>query len=293
MSDIRDTAVKLQHSPLNACVLALGIVTYNNQAAQLKRLVLSIELASQRLDADQYITKLFSIDCGSQSEWAEIGILHQHVISDVNLGFGRGMNRLMAKAFGDPQVSWFVCINPDGMLHRDMLAELLRSAERYPDSIIEARQFPEEHPKPYDPYSGLTLWASGACMLIPRRVYEVVGGFDENIFMYMEDVDLSWRARSAGFTVRVAPRALFAHSVLDRKPDPLIEKSYHLSARYLAYKWRRPTEQAFYERILQQGYSATLPPLPPLDHGTANIPMDTSPAVFEFGAAYARLRWNP
>jgi N-acetylglucosaminyl-diphospho-decaprenol L-rhamnosyltransferase len=282
----------LQRPPLSACVLALGIVTYNNKATQLERLVRSIELACRRLDQDHYVTRLYSIACGDQSEWAEIGIVHQCAAPDGNLGFGRGMNRLMAKAFADSQVSWFVCINPDGMLHRDLLAELLRCAEQYPDSIIEARQFPEEHPKPYDPYSGLTLWASGACMLIPRRVYEVIGGFDENIFMYMEDVDLSWRARSAGFTVRVAPRALFAHSVLDRNPGPLIERSYYLSHRYLAYKWRRPTEQAFYERVLlEQGYLTALPPLPLLD--PAKTPTDTTPAVFEYGAAYAPLRWSP
>jgi GT2 family glycosyltransferase len=204
------------------------------------------------------------------------------------------MNRLMAKAFADSQVSWFLCINPDGILHRNLLTEVLRCAEQYPDSLIEARQFPEEHPKPYDPYSGLTLWASGACMLIPRRVYEVIAGFDENIFMYMEDVDFSWRARSAGFNVRVAPRALFAHSVLERKPDAAIEKLYYLSHRYLAYKWRRPMEQASYERaLLEQGHLATLPPLPSLDHQAAKTPMDTSPAIFKYGAAYAPLRWSP
>ncbi len=104
-------------------------------------------------------------------------------------------------------MSWFLCVNPDGMLHRDLLVEMLQCAERYPDSLIEARQFPEEHPKPYDPETGLTTWASGACMLIPRRVYETIGGFDENIFMYMEDVDLSWRARGAGFTGSMSRRA--------------------------------------------------------------------------------------
>jgi GT2 family glycosyltransferase len=142
--------------------------------------------------------------------------------------------------------------------------------------------------RPYDVGSGLTVWASGACVLIPRRIYETIGGFDENIFMYMEDVDYGWRARSAGFSTHVAPRALFSHSVLDRSQDLLIEKHYYLSARYLAYKWRRPSEQAFFERvILDRGYATTLPTLPKTEH-----PQDTRVAMFEHGFAYAPVRWS-
>ena len=267
-------------------MLALGIVTYNNKATQLERLVHSIELACKRLDQDHYVTRLYSIACGDQSEWAEIGIVHQCAAPDGNLGFGRGMNRLMAKAFADSQVSWFVCINPDGMLHRDLLAELLRCAEQYPDSIIEARQFPEEHPKPYDPYSGLTLWASGACMLIPRRVNEVICEFDENIFMYMEGVDLRWSARSP-VSVGVAA-GLFAHSVLDRNPGPLILRSSYLSHRYLAYSGEGQQNRLM-SVLLEQGYLTALPRCR-LD--PAKTPTDTTPAVFEYGVPYAPLRWS-
>ena len=194
----------------------------------------------------------------------------------------------MEEAFDNSSVSWFLCVNPDGLLHHRLLTELLRHSALHPGSLIEARQFPEEHPKPYDAGSGLTVWASGACVLIPRRIYEAIGGFDENIFMYMEDVDYGWRARTAGFGVHVAQRALFSHSVLNRGRDLLIEKHYYFSARYLAYKWRRPAEQAFFERvILERGYAATLPPLPEIEQ-----PQDTRFAMFEHGFAYAPVRWS-
>jgi hypothetical protein len=202
------------------------------------------------------------------------------------------MNRLLAKAFADPQVLWFLCINPDGVLHRDLLAEMHQCTEKYPDSLIEARQFLEEHPKPYDPNTGLTTWVSGACMLIPRHVYETIGGFEENIFMYMEDVDLSWRVWGSGFTVRIAPRALFAHSVLDREPNPKTDEYYYLSARYMALQMAKANRAGSLERaILARGY--VLPPLPALDHPTAQVPPDMrNVPVFEYGFAYAPLRWS-
>jgi GT2 family glycosyltransferase len=268
--------------------LAIGVVTYNNGASQLQRLVRSTEFADSNLNKDQYYTILLSLDCGAPTQWPPSRIPHRQIESEGNLGFGGGMNRLMKEAFGNSSVSRFLCVNPDGILHHRLFAELLLHSARYPDSLIEARQFPEEHPKPYDVGSGWTVWASGACVLIPRRIYEAIGGFDENFFMYMEDVDYGWRARNAGFNVHVAQRALFSHSVLDRGRDLLIEKHYYFSARYLAYKWRRPSEQAFFERvILERGYVAALPPLPKTEH-----PQDTHVAVFEHGFAYAPVRWS-
>lgn len=44
-------------------------------------------------------------------------------------------------------------------------------------------------------------WVQGACMLIPKRVYERVGGLDEDIFMYGEDVEYGKRVKDSGFNV--------------------------------------------------------------------------------------------
>jgi hypothetical protein len=47
-------------------------------------------------------------------------------------------------------------------------------------------------PKYYDPVTLETSWISGACFVLKRSVFEETGGFDESVFMYGEDVDLSW-----------------------------------------------------------------------------------------------------
>ncbi len=53
--------------------------------------------------------------------------------------------------------------------------------------------------------------ASGAASFIPATVFKKVGFFDENLFMYHEDVDLFWRARLAGYNIRLVPEAKVWH----------------------------------------------------------------------------------
>jgi GT2 family glycosyltransferase len=53
----------------------------------------------------------------------------------------------------------------------------------------------------------------GAAVLIPRRVLEQVGAFDEDLFAYVEDADWSLRARAAGLPLRVTPASRIRHKV--------------------------------------------------------------------------------
>lgn len=53
--------------------------------------------------------------------------------------------------------------------------------------------------------------ASGAAMLVPVKLLETVGLFDEELFMYHEDVDLAWRSRIAGFSIKLVPSAFVWH----------------------------------------------------------------------------------
>jgi GT2 family glycosyltransferase len=54
-------------------------------------------------------------------------------------------------------------------------------------------------------------WISGACILTKKEYFEKLGGFDEKIFMYMEEIDLFYRAKKHGFKVFFYPEAQFIH----------------------------------------------------------------------------------
>jgi len=54
-------------------------------------------------------------------------------------------------------------------------------------------------------------WISGACILTKKEYFEKLGGFDEKIFMYMEEIDLFYRAKKQGFKVFFYPEAQFIH----------------------------------------------------------------------------------
>jgi N-acetylglucosaminyl-diphospho-decaprenol L-rhamnosyltransferase len=53
--------------------------------------------------------------------------------------------------------------------------------------------------------------ACGCALLMPRAVFEELGGFDEDFFLSNEDVDLSYRARLRGYRVRYVADAVVLH----------------------------------------------------------------------------------
>jgi N-acetylglucosaminyl-diphospho-decaprenol L-rhamnosyltransferase len=57
----------------------------------------------------------------------------------------------------------------------------------------------------------LVDWVSGAAVWLRRRALDDVGGWDERYFMYLEDTDLCWRLRGAGWEVAYEPGGVVVH----------------------------------------------------------------------------------
>ena len=137
--------------------------------------------------------------------------------SRTNNGFARGMNLLS----GQSKSEFIFMLNPDTEIEQGCLERLLDQARSDPAiGICEARQQPREHHKIYDSQTGETTWCTGAAVLIRRRAFEEIGGFDERIFfMYCEDVDLSWKLWLRGRKCIYVPDAVVRHYTQDIIPD--------------------------------------------------------------------------
>lgn len=133
----------------------------------------------------------------------------QIIQNDKNEGFGKANN--IGFSAGNSDIVCF--LNIDTALFDDSLAVLNEEIKKSDEmvGVWEFRQFPYEHPKLYDPLTGETQWVSGAAFAIRRDVYDDVNGFDENLFMYVEDVDLSWRIRCAGYKLCYVPKVRIYH----------------------------------------------------------------------------------
>lgn len=55
------------------------------------------------------------------------------------------------------------------------------------------------------------FWATGACMFVRKSVYQELGGLDDDFFAHMEEIDLCWRMKRAGYKVMVEPKSAVYH----------------------------------------------------------------------------------
>lgn len=54
-------------------------------------------------------------------------------------------------------------------------------------------------------------WVAGSCLMVRRDAFRAVGGFDDDFFLYFEDIDFCLRLRAAGMRVRYDPRVTLVH----------------------------------------------------------------------------------
>lgn len=55
------------------------------------------------------------------------------------------------------------------------------------------------------------FWASGAALMVRSELYVKVGGLDKDFFAHMEEIDLCWRIKLAGYAVVVIPQSVVFH----------------------------------------------------------------------------------
>jgi GT2 family glycosyltransferase len=157
------------------------------------------------------------------------------MIQDQNTGFARGNNLAIAEA--SMESTWIALLNPDAFAQPHWLEALLAAAKYNPEfevfgsKLVNAAD-PAVQDGGGDAYhmSGL-VWRMGhgvpvsnivedvrevfspcaAAALYHRSVLRAIGGFDEDYFCYVEDVDLGFRLRLAGYRCLYVPQSMAHH----------------------------------------------------------------------------------
>lgn len=55
------------------------------------------------------------------------------------------------------------------------------------------------------------FWATGACLFIRSEAFKSAGGFDEDFFAHMEEIDLCWRIKNRGLKIMYCPQSTVYH----------------------------------------------------------------------------------
>ena len=124
---------------------------------------------------------------------------------------------------------------------KDLIDSVGLSIDRCNVALIIGRN--EKDTGQYDTLSEIGAF-SGGSMLIRRKLFKQIGGFDETYFMYFEDVDLSWRLKMSGYKIVPAPTSLVYHVgsasskivTRDKVWDPSPFFAFEMTKNYL-YCW--------------------------------------------------------
>lgn len=180
----------------------------------------------------------------------------------VNSGFSKGNNIGVADARGE-----YLCIlNPDTVVAEDTFTTLLEFADDVKDvGIIGCRlidgnglYLPESKrnvPTPQVSFKKMFGYSEsyyanhlkehdvgevdilvGAFMIIKKSIYDTIGGFDEDYFMYGEDIDLSYKVLKTGFKNQYFGQTTIIHFKGESTPKDRIYRKRFYNAMQIFYK---------------------------------------------------------
>lgn len=264
--------------------LVVGVVLTENNQNDLTRLHTSLEAC--RDEGPAFRVSWFN-DGGDRLAPALAALKVEAQSSPERRGAARAHNRLMAEAFEVTSTRWYLCLHPDSVVHPAIFFELLAQLRKMQNpGLLQALRFPDESAAFYDPATCATDWCRSDALLVTRELFERVGGFDEVFSSELcADVDLSWRARAAGFSIGVAPRALVSRT----SPDTRGSESAELfeAGAYLAAKWG---DSAFRARCAEglQRLTGQAPSVRAVVRPTAEM---RHVADFEHAFQFTSTRW--
>jgi hypothetical protein len=177
------------------------------------------------------------------------------VANQQNLGFAEGCNRGASTANGQ----YLIFFNYDTEVERDAIENLVAALEDASIGAAQSKLLMMSDRKILDgagDFIRIAAWpyprgrfeidqgqydsqteifsARGAAMTVRKAVFEEVGGFDSDYFMYYEDVDLSWRVRLKGHTIVFVPNSVVYHRGGEPEGPNVAVRNLYLGRNYIA-----------------------------------------------------------
>lgn len=200
--------------------------------------------------------------------------------ADENSGYGGGVNLGADHASGE----YLIVLNPDTQVTPDSFDSLIKPLQSGEADVTVPRMllpggdtintignrdhftglsFVNRHGHPADsPVDFDCSGLSGACFAVVRETFDRIGGFDESIFLYMEDVELSWRVQYYDLDVAYVHDAVVYHDyALEVSPEKLYRLEfgrYYILRKYWSARsvaWFLPS--LLMAEVLALGYAAT------------------------------------
>ncbi len=263
--------------------LDLTIVTVNYNAGE----VLLEELESIREVKDESEISVWVVDNASSDdslEQAKRKFPEVNFIENTeNVGFGKANNQ----AFEKIKSEYVLCLNPDARLQKGVLSSMLEYLEDHPQVGAASCEIVFENRKvDLTAHRGFpTPWASllymlgndslyhlsdkltdqphevdaisGSFFLTRKSVLDKVGYFDEDYFMYAEDIDLCYRIKKAGLKIMYLPMYQIIHkkgisSGIKKHSQVMTQASRE--SRLMAFNAFYETMKIFYKKHYEKQY---------------------------------------
>jgi GT2 family glycosyltransferase len=233
--------------------ISIIIVTYNSK----KYIDACIKSIIQQTYPENYCIEIIIIDNYSTDgtcDFIKEKFPHLKIIENYeNNGYGKANNLVSKYADG----KYLFILNPDTIVEKNWLEKLINPLTKNEKLITTPKILVYDGSKINGcglivHFTGLGFTRGfrsvknefskmeyvngifGCCFAIKKDDFIKLGGFDENIFMYEEDVDLSFRAHIKNFRILYIPSSVIKHDYSLKVPA---EKIYHLEkGRYIILK---------------------------------------------------------
>ena len=142
-----------------------------------------------------------------------------------------GIESLLKNFYSDPTIG---IIGPEILTEKDRLQQWSFGEAPTIFGLLKNNLFPPKIESALVDFD--TEWVSGAALFIRKSLFEKLNGFDENFFMYFEDIDLCKRARKKFFRTIVSPQAKIRHIGGKSFGDKKAQKNHYYTSQEKYFK---------------------------------------------------------